>query len=36
MLFERRVTGNLLNRAGGGVEIIYDGPIPLENVRRLK
>ena len=36
VLFQRRVTGNLLNRAGGGVEIIYDGPIPLENVRRLK
>lgn len=36
VLREGRVTGNILRRGGGGTEIMYDGPIPLEYVRRIR
>jgi hypothetical protein len=36
IILQRRVTGNVYNRGGGGIEILYDGPIPLENVRRVR
>ncbi len=30
------VTGNLLGRGGGGIEILYDGSIPIEFVTRVQ
>jgi len=36
LLLQQRVPGNVFNRGGGGVEILYEGPIPLENVRRVR
>jgi hypothetical protein len=36
VLLKRRVTGNVQGHGGGGTEILYDGPIPLENARRIK
>jgi hypothetical protein len=36
IILQRRVPGNVFNRGGGGFEILYDGPIPLENVRRVR
>jgi len=30
------VTGNMLGRAGGGIEIMYNGRVPLEAVQRIK
>jgi hypothetical protein len=36
IILQRRVTGNILNRAGGGTEILYNGTIPIEKVRRIR
>ncbi len=36
IILRRRTTGNVLNRPGGGTEILFDGPIPLKNVRRVR
>ncbi|MFN3712212.1 MAG: RHS repeat-associated core domain-containing protein [Alcanivoracaceae bacterium] len=36
VLLQRDVTGNVFNRGGGGFEILFDGPIPLEFVTRIK
>lgn len=29
-------TGNILGRGGGGMEIIYDGTIPIRNISRIR
>ena len=36
VLINRRVNGNVFDRGGGGTEILYNGTIPLENVKRIK
>jgi hypothetical protein len=36
VLIMRRANGNVYNRGGGGPEILYDGPIPLEIVKRVR
>jgi len=36
ILLQRRVPGNVFNRAGGGFEVLFEGPIPLEHVTRFK
>lgn len=36
VILQRRVTGNVFNRGGGGTEILYDGTIPLDNVKRIR
>jgi len=32
----RRVTGNVFNRGGGGTEMLYEGTIPLDAIKRIK
>jgi RHS repeat-associated protein len=32
----RRVTGNVFNRGGGGTEILYEGTIPLDAIKRIQ
>ena len=36
VMLQRRVPGNVFNRGGGGYEVLYNGPIPLENVTRIR
>ena len=36
VVFQRRVTGNVFNRAGGGWEVGYDGLIPFEYIEKVK
>ena len=35
-IIQRRVTGNVFNRGGGGYEMIYKGTIPSNNFRRIR
>lgn len=37
-MMQRRVTGNVLSRPGGGMEILYDGPIDViaGRVKRIR
>jgi hypothetical protein len=32
----QRVTGNMLGRGGGGIEILYEGEIPLNLMTRVR
>ena len=36
ILLQRRVTGNVFGRGGGGYEFLYEGGIPLEFVERMR
>ena len=35
-IIQRRVTGNVFFRGGGGYEMIHKGAIPINNIRRIK
>ena len=36
ILLQRRVTGNVNLRGGGGYEVLHDGSISLEHVTRIR
>lgn len=36
VILQRRVTGNVFSRGGGGWELVYDGTVPLDYVERIR